>query len=340
MHSADSDLGSSEGFPRYSIVIPVYGNEGTIATLLERLELVQFELDAELEGVFVVDGSPDGSLILLRRMLAGVTFTSQLIAHSRNFGSFAAIRTGLAAAQGEFVAVMAADLQEPPELMPRFFAALADGTHQVAVGTRTSRQDPGLSSVVARVFWVLYRRLVNPDIPRGGVDVFACTRAVADRLVAIDESHTSLVGLLFWLGYERAEIPYRRQPRHSGRSGWSFRKKLRYFVDSVFSFTDLPITVLTAIGIVGGAVTLLASGVVLVARMTGRIGQAGYTPLMLVLLMSTFTILFALGVVGSYVWRTYENSKGRPGAIAMSHERFGRDGRSFGSSSSDHADPS
>lgn len=323
MRCPTCDPGPTKEGPRYSVVIPVYGNEGTIAALIERLENIEKELDGRLEAVFVVDGSPDGSLILLRRLLQKVSFPSQLIAHSRNFGSFPAIRTGVAAADGAFIAVMAADLQEPPELVLGFFAALSDGTSQVAVGTRVARQDPGVSATVSGLFWSLYRRLVNPDIPRGGVDVFACTRAVADRLVAIDESHTSLVGLLFWLGYQRAEVPYERHARHSGSSGWSLRKKLRYFVDSVFSFTDLPITILTAIGIIGGGVTLLVSGIVLVARMSGKIGQAGYTPLMLVLLLSTFTILFALGVVGSYVWRTYENSKGRPAAIAMSHERFG-----------------
>jgi len=106
------------------------------------------------------------------------------------------------------------------------------------------------------------------------------------------------------------------------KSGWSFHRKVRYFLDSVFSFTDVPITVLTSIGVIGGALTLVASAVVLVARLTGAIQASGYTPIMLVILLSTFTILFGLGVVGSYVWRTYENSKGRPDSVPMSHEVF------------------
>jgi glycosyltransferase involved in cell wall biosynthesis len=307
---------------RYSVVVPVYGNEATLPALVERLEALAARLNGPMEAVFVVDGSPDGSLLVLRRLLESARFSSQLVAHSRNFGSFAAIRTGFAAAEGDFVAAMAADLQEPVELVEDFFSHLSTGEYDVTVGTRTSRDDPRTSMFLSRVFWGVYRRSVHRDMPAGGVDIFGCTRQVANQLVALDESHSSLVGLLYWLGFRRAEVPYRRAPREEGRSGWSFKKKLRYFLDSVYSFTDVPITLLTTIGAVGAVLTVLAGASLIVARLTGVIEQSGYTPLMLVMLLSTFTLLFGLGLVGSYVWRTYENSKGRPAAVAMSHERF------------------
>lgn len=310
--------------PRFSVVVPVYGNEATLPAVIERLEEMTHRLDGDLEAVFVVDGSPDGSLLVLRRLLPSAGFPSQLVAHSRNFGSFAAIRTGMAASRGDYVAAMAADLQEPAELVEAFFKQLATGEYDVAVGRRTGRSDPMASMMLSRVFWSLYRRWVHRDIPPGGVDIFACSRQVADRLVALDESHSSLVGLLYWLGFRRLEIPYQRAPRLEGKSGWSLRRKLRYFLDSVFSFTDVPVLLLTMIGLLGGLLTLIASFVVLVARLAGVIEQSGYTPLMLVVLLSTFTLLFALGIVGSYVWRTYENSKGRPPSVAMSHEQFSR----------------
>lgn len=308
--------------PRFSVVIPVYGNEVSLPKVIDRLERMTERLDGRLEAVFVVDGSPDGSLILLRRLLPLASFDSQLIAHSRNFGSFAAVLTGLAATRGDYVAAMAADLQEPAELVEDFFRELATGNYDVAVGRRTARSDPRISLLASRVFWGLYRRYVHRDIPPGGVDVFACTRSVGDRLVALDEAHSSLVGLLYWLGFRRIEVPYERAPRDEGKSGWSLRRKLRYFLDSVFSFTDVPVTLLTLTGLVGSLLTVVASVVVLVARLTGVIDEAGYTPIMLVLLLSTFTILFGLGIVGGYVWRTYENSKGRPSAVAMSQELF------------------
>lgn len=310
------------GRPRFSIVVPVYGNEASLPKVIDRLNQMQGKVDGELEAVFVVDGSPDGSLLVLRRLLPGAGFASQLVAHSRNFGSFAAIRTGMAAARGDFVAAMAADLQEPVELLEEFFLALASGDYDIAVGRRVGRSDPRTTMLMSRAFWSMYRRWVHRDIPPGGVDIFACTRKVADRLVELDESHSSLVGLLYWLGFRRLEVPYERAPREEGSSGWSFRRKLRYFLDSVFSFTDVPIILLTMIGLLGGLLTLAASMLVLVARLTGIIEQSGYTPLMLVVLLSTFTLLFGLGIVGSYVWRTYENSKGRPPSVAMTHEEF------------------
>jgi glycosyltransferase involved in cell wall biosynthesis len=289
----------------------------------ERCATLAAQLDMPFEAVFVVDGSPDGSLVLLRRLLADERrFSSQLIALSRNFGAFAATRVGLAAAGGESVAVMAADLQEPASLIHDLFGALQTGEHDVALGVRTSRPDPWRTRLTSRWYWALYRRFVQREMPKGGVDIFACTRAVADRLVRLDESHTSIVGLLFWLGFRRVEIPYERQPREEGKSTWTLRRRMRYFLDSVFSFTDLPVLLITTIGVVGVALSVMAAAAVFIAWVSGSVNVAGYTPLMLMVAFASSAILLALGIIGSYVWRTYENTKGRPGAIPMSHERF------------------
>jgi glycosyltransferase involved in cell wall biosynthesis len=308
---------------RYSVVVPVYGNAATLPAVVERLTEVAGRLDGPMEVVFVVDGSPDTSLLVLRRLLPHAAIPSQLVVHSRNFGSFPAIRTGLAAARGTYIGVMAADLQEPPELMEEFFAQLASGDADVAVGRRTARADPGLTSLASRTFWWMYRKVINPAIPRGGVDVFACSSEVAKELLALGEAHSSLVGLLYWVGYRRVEVPYQRAARADGRSGWTFHKRVRYLLDSVFSFTDIPISLLSTVGLVGGLLTTVAAVVVFFGWATGRIENPGYTPLMLVMLFSTFTLLSGLGIVGSYVWRTFENSKTRPVAIAMSVEVFG-----------------
>jgi glycosyltransferase involved in cell wall biosynthesis len=312
----------------YSVVVPVYRNEATLAALVERLEGLAEKLEGSLEVVFVVDGSPDGSLMLLRRLLSEEKgFSSQLISLSRNFGSFSAIRAGLAAAEGDLIAVMAADLQEPASLAHDFFRGLAGGEYDIAVGVRTARDDPVADILPARIFWWLFRRLVQPEIPPGGVDVFGCTREVGSRLVRMEESHTSLVGLLYWLGFRRLEVPYIRQPRPVGSSGWGFRRKVRYLLDSIFSFTDLPITLIIAVGAIGVATSTIWAIVVLVAWAAGKINVPGYTPLMLAIFFVTSAILISLGLVGSYVWRTYENSKGRPSVVAMTHERFDVDPR-------------
>jgi glycosyltransferase involved in cell wall biosynthesis len=307
---------------RYSIVVPVYRNEDTLDALVERLEHLAETLDGPLEMVFVVDGSPDGSTAALTDLLPCSPLPSQLLEHSRNFGSFPAIRAGIEAARGEYIGVMAADLQEPPELMSAFFTALRAGA-DVAVGRRVGRADPALSAWGSRLFWAAYRRTVNRDIPPGGVDVFACTRTVAQELVSLSEAHTSLVGLLYWVGFTRVEVPYERAERPSGTSAWTLAKKLKYLRDSVFAFTGLPIRALMALGIVGALATLIGGIVVFACWATGAITEVGYTPLMLTTLLSTFLILMGLGVVGSYVWRTYENTKQRPSSVVKSRREYG-----------------
>jgi glycosyltransferase involved in cell wall biosynthesis len=309
----------------YSIVIPVYRNEEALPALLKRLESLNRELADELEAVFVVDGSPDGSHRLLAESLPRFRFRSQLVSLSRNFGSFAAIRQGLAVAEGPYFAVMAADLQEPPELVLEFFRLMREGVADIVVGRRTGRSDPFISALASRMFWGVYRRLIQPEVPQGGVDIFGCTNAVRDMLLRLDESNSSLVGLLFWLGFRRAEVPYERQPRQHGSSGWSTRRKLKYLMDSAFAFTDLPISALLAIGAIGVLASVVVAAFVLIARLSGAITVLGYTPLTLLILFSLSANLFALGIVGSYVWRTFENSKRRPLYVPLSHDVFGKD---------------
>ena len=212
----------------YSLVIPVYRNEDTLPLLLEELEGVDAELDRNLEVVFVVDGSPDGSLELLRESLPKCTFSSRLITLSRTFGSFEAVRAGLAEAEGPYFAILSADLQEPPGLAPEFFHALEREPVDVVIGIRSKRDDPLLSRGSAAVFWRLFRFFVQDEIPPGGVDVFGCNRAVRDQLLALEERNTSLVSQLFWLGFRRKLIPYPRNPRMHGESDWTWRMKLRY----------------------------------------------------------------------------------------------------------------
>jgi glycosyltransferase involved in cell wall biosynthesis len=241
---------------------------------------------------------------------------------SRNFGSFSAIREGLRAANGRYFAVMAADLQEPPELVLSFFRALSEEPVDLVLGTRTSRADPLLSRLLSSLFWWVYRTVIEPQMPRGGVDVFGCNREFRDRLLALPESNSSLVGLLFWLGYRRKLISYARQPRLTGKSGWTFKKKLKYLFDSLFAFSDLPIRLLAFFGGLGLVASALVSVIVLIAKLLGLVAVPGYAATVLIVAFFSALNSFGLGVIGSYVWRTFENTKGRPLAIVMTTEEF------------------
>jgi glycosyltransferase involved in cell wall biosynthesis len=306
--------------PVYSLVIPVYRNRESLPDLLEQLRELQRSLPRPLETLFVVDGSPDDSYAWLRRALPDAGLDARLILLARNFGSCAAITAGLAEARGEYFAVLAADLQDPPDVAREFFAALDGGDVDVVVGTRQTRADPWLSRVAASWFWTLYRRVIEPQIPRGGVDLFGCNRPFRDHLIGLREANTSLVALLFWLGFRRRAIAYERRPRPYGSSAWTLRRKMKYLSDSIFAFSDLPVRLLFYAGIAGLLISAVLAMIVLFGRLTGAIDLPGYSATVLVILFFGALNAFGLGVVGAYAWRAYENTKQRPGYLVLSSE--------------------
>ncbi len=301
-----------------SLVIPVYKNEENLPRLFRELEHLAERLADELEVVFVVDGSPDGSLNVLHAHLPAWPVRAQLIELSRNFGSFSAIAAGLSKATGDYMAVIAADLQEPPELVLDFHRLLMSGGVDVVLAHRTGRADPWPSQWTSELFWRLYRRFVVKDMPRGGIDVFGCTRQVRDRLLELKETNTNLIALLLWLGFRRAFVPYERRPRLEGRSAWTVARKLRYATDSVFSFTDLPIRALLMLGAAGTIFAGAAGLTVLIMWFLGRIPVLGYTPLMLVITFFGGLTALGLGIVGQYLWLSLQNARNRPSFVVKS----------------------
>jgi glycosyltransferase involved in cell wall biosynthesis len=302
-----------------SLVIPVYRNEANLDRLLG--ELVKLARAAgDFEVVFVVDGSPDRCLEILRERLPGLALQSQLISLSRNFGSFAAIAAGMERARGERIAVMAADLQEPPELVLQFFKVLDSGRAEIVFGVRGKRSDPWLSEIASRTFWFIYRKLVIPDIPPGGVDVFGCTRAVRDQLLQLQGVDTNMIALLFWLGYQREYIVYERRARLEGKSAWTLEKKLRYVLNSIFDFTDLPIRALLYAGGIALAIAVAATVLVITAKLRGDIRVPGYTPLVLAILFFGALTSLGFGIVGQYLWQALRIGRRRPNYVVQSAE--------------------
>lgn len=295
-----------------SLVVPIFRNEKNIPNLIAALEQLNSALKNNLEVVFVIDGSPDraGELLIAAQESSG--FRSVIAFHSRNFGAFVAIRSGLELARGKYIAVMAADLQEPLSLIARFFEILKAGRADIVFGQRTGRSDAFLRDMMSNAFWWLYRCLVIRDVPVGGVDIFGCSSAVRDVLVRFEESNSSLLAQLFWVGFRREFVPYRRSQRQLGESAWNFSRRFRYMMDSVFSFTDLPIMLILWLGILGSLSSIAFGVVVAVARMLGMIDVPGYTAIVLLVIFMGSTSLVVQGIIGAYLWRTFENTKRRP----------------------------
>lgn len=307
----------------YSLIIPVYQNEKSIPDLMSACEALSFQLKQDtLEVVLVVDASRDDSFAVLSRALEVQKFSSQLILHARNLGSFAAIRTGLEYAKGDYFSVMAADMQDPIDVVLQFYKKLSADEADVVVGIRDSRSDPFFSKIFSELFWWLYRQIAQKEIPPGGVDLFGCNRAFRDRLLLLKETRSSLVGMIFWMGHRRSFVKYARLVRKHGKSAWSLRKKMNYFMDSVFAFTMIPIHVLTAVGLVGiGASTVLGT-TVLAYKIFGKIDVPGYAALIVTIVFFGALNCFGIGIVGQYVARAYENTKGRPLSLVLETRSF------------------
>ena len=312
----------STPFTECSVVIPVFRNAENVPALLQRLAELHARVPGGIEVICVVDGSPDDSHARLAQGLPLQPYASQLLSLSRNFGSFAAIREGLVQVRTEHCAVMAADLQEPIELIEQFFTWLRSDRADVVVGHRAGRQDALVDRLASGLFWWSYRKLVQRELPPGGIDVFGCNRAFRAHLLRFSEAHTSLVGQILWLGFRRVALPYVRQAREIGRSAWTLGRKLKYLSDSVFAFSDLPIRLFTLIGGAGVLLSMFFAVVVLVARLSGAVAVPGYAATVLTILFFAGINLLGLGIIGSYVWRAYENTKARPLAVVMQAQRF------------------
>ena len=311
-------LGSHE---MYSLIIPIYKNEECITDLIETCHWIKAQVGKPIEFVFVIDGSPDKSHYLLEEQLRSKNLIYRLVVLSKNFGSFAAIRSGLQVANGQFYAVMAADLQEPKDLVCQFFKTLEADECDVVVGTREHRSDPWLTKMSSNLFWQCYRFLVHREMPIGGVDVFGCNRLFRDQLILLKESNSSLVGLIYWLGFRRKTLNYDRQKRGHGKSAWTLRKKVNYMLDSLFSFTDLPIRILIMIGFMGVVLSCGLGLVIFISKIFGQIPVPGYTTTAILIVLFASLNSLGLGIVGMYVWRAFENTKSRPEFLIMKNQR-------------------
>ncbi len=297
--------------PSLTIVVPVFGNAATLGELLERLRRACADLPAPgPEIVFVDDGSPDDSFLVLSAM-AAADKRVVVIQLSRNFGSNAAVLAGVSHARGPAVCVIAADLQDPPELIPELVARWREGA-QVVMAARRKRDDPFLMRLPSAVFNRLFRRFVFRDFPAGGFDFVLLDRQVVDSLRRMPETHSYFYGQVFWLGFRRAVVPYDRARRPSGRSAWTFARRVKYFIDAFTAFSYLPVRAASFAGLVLAGLGFAYAAVVLWQRLAGNIPERGFSALMVVLLVVSGTQLLVTGIMGEYLWRALEEIRARP----------------------------
>lgn len=298
---------------RISVIVPVYFNAATLPAMAGRLRAAARDADWDIEVLFVDDGSGDDSWAKISE-IASAWPQARGVRLTRNFGSQMAIVAGLQESTGDAAAVLSADLQEPPELLAELVRSWRGGATAV-LAVRKSRPEPWPARAASGLYYRALKRLAFEEMPAGGFDCFLVGRPAIDFLVSNREVHASLPGLLLWSGFPATLVPYDRVAREEGRSRWTFAKKLKYFIDSVVSFSYAP---LRWMSVAGALLALIAFGyaALLVALKVVR-GQPiqGWTSLMVALAFFSGVQLLSLGILGEYLWRTLDAARGRRGFL-------------------------
>jgi dolichol-phosphate mannosyltransferase len=294
-------------------VITFFLNEARNLPLLkERLLAVLGPLDLEIEFILVDDHSTDASSEIAQAWVAEQPLTTY-IRLSRNCGSHAAIAAGLKSCTGDCAVIMAADLQDPPEAIPQLLEHWQEG-NDVVWACRAARLGESLITLAfSKIYYKVMQWIAMPETPAQGADFVLIDRKVIDACNAIPEKHTSIMAMILWMGFRQTSFEYVKQARQSGSSKWTFSKKVKLFVDSVISFSYVPIRFMSLLGLIMAASGFIYALVVVVGRLTGWINAGtGFAALMTVLLVGQGSILTMLGILGEYLWRTFDESRGRP----------------------------
>lgn len=296
---------------KISIVIPVYYNEDNLRPLYQDIkEKIIDVIDYEYEIVMVNDGSKDASYEVMQE-LADIDSNIKIISLSRNFGSHAAILCGISKCTGDCAIVKAADLQEPTELILEMVESWKRGNN-VVLAVREGRNESKKQTFFADAYYNMVRKTALPNMPEHGFDVYLVDRKVITVLEQLDEKNSALTGQILWSGFKTDVVYYTRLAREIGTSRWTLKKKIKLVMDTLFSFTSLPITAVLSVGTGSVIIAAIWAIVVFILKLMGKIKLSGWTSLFIFNLFSFGIIMMTLGILGEYLWRTFDASRNRP----------------------------
>lgn len=296
---------------KVSIIIPVYYNEPNLILLYHNLkEMVLDKIDYEYEIVMVDDGSLDKSYEVMCE-LAKKDQNIRIYRLSRNFGSHAAILCGLKHCTGDCAVIKAADLQEPSELLLAMVKSWQDGNN-VVLAIREGREESKRQIVFANFYYWLVRQTSLPTMPQQGFDIYLIDRKVISVISNLDEKNSALTGQILWSGFKTGYVNYVRKEREIGTSKWTFKKKIRLVADTLYSFSTVPIHIVTWVGLLSFLGAAVWGLFVLISRLTNKIDVSGWSLMFIFQLFSFGVTMMTLGILGEYLWRSFDASRKRP----------------------------
>jgi len=270
--------------------------------------------DNEFEFIFVDDGSKDKSLKNLLEFREKFPKEIKVVKLTRNFGSMAARQAGLKVSKGDCVGVISSDLQDPPELFVEMIKHWQKGNNAV-FAVRKDRHDSLPSKISSKIYYHFIRKYALSDFPKGGFDFFLIDRQIVNELNKIQEKNSNIMNLLFWLGYDYVSIPYVRQKRKQGKSGWTLSKKIKHVIDSFIGFSYVPIKLLPSLGFIFAIASFVYGVIIFYNWLVGDIPVEGWTTTILLVTFIGGIQMIMLGVLGEYLWRTLDETRKRPAFI-------------------------
>jgi dolichol-phosphate mannosyltransferase len=318
---------AAEPAPVLSIVVPLYNEEGNVEPLLDRITgiLEQLPERPSYEIVLVNDGSSDATLRVIREQMRRRNHVV-LVNLSRNFGHQLAATAGLDTALGDAVVLMDGDLQDPPELIAQFVEKWRAGNDVVYAVRRTRKGESAFKLFTARAFYRIIKRLTNVSIPVDTGDFRLMSRRVVEALKRSRERHRFLRGMVSWAGYNQTGIEYDRDERHSGTTKYPLRKMLKFAIDGITSFSDVPLRFASWLGFIVSTAAFIYAIIIIIFK-AFRLGTPeyarGWASTMVVILFLGGVQLIGIGILGEYLGRIYDEVKGRPLYLIAEIERSG-----------------
>jgi glycosyltransferase involved in cell wall biosynthesis len=290
----------------YSIVIPVYQNEGCLIPVTQALKTAVFDANPNYSGeiIFVDDGSEDGSLQELRSVQAEFPASVTIIKLTRNFGQSNAVLAGYQHAKSKCVITMSADGQEPPEMINDMLRAFFEENYDVVICARSERDESSYRIITSRFYYYLMRKLTFSDMPKGGFDFCLMSRRAMNAFVRNVDAHPCGQGQVLWMGFKTKTLSYIRRARVAGVSQWSFGRKVTSFLNGIFAYSFAPIRFMSLVGCVFALLGFAYAGNILVGSLFLSNPVRGWRPLMVMILVIGGFQMVMLGIIGEYLWRT------------------------------------
>lgn len=294
-----------------SVVIPCFNEENSIPFFYSEMERIQIEMKKKFEYIFINDGSTDNTLSVLRRLNASNPNVHYL-SFSRNFGKEAALYAGLQRATGDYVTVMDADLQDPPELLIDMYAKIQEGYDVVGTRRADRKGEPPIRSFFAKAFYWLINKISDTEMVDGARDFRLMTRQVVDAVLELKEVNRFSKGLFSWVGFDVAYISYENRERVAGETSWSFWKLLNYSLDGFINFSEVPLKLATWAGTFSFLISLVGIFFVVIRKLTIGGSVSGWASLVSIILFIGGIQLLALGIIGNYISKIFLETKKRP----------------------------